>query len=535
MNFYQDNKAPPLPDYSPSEVKTTLISWRNLLREDLECLIYVKKCITNAVNKNGYDDMEQGRKIIKLIPKLEALCLKGIECINEFMKEINNENRDVEINAEKMYCKVETIRENYNKIVVNIQKMITTAPGIKDYVEIYLSKKTPTNEKGKELASLTSSPNQSCRNINKPSVNSPVLSEGNIKDNWVNKLYNDIELFQTMQAHKVKQNSTRQINQQQQNKKQTRNFNQLSLNQMNIENDNTAQSVRSFFRENPNHKQSKRRSLNLQDNIVQLKESQFKQSNSPKERVITTVVNNKSNNNEINTFCNSVVTTNITRAISKNSKQQSVQNKSNVHKGIYKKFYDEIKHIKSFIERLEREFRNHCIVSKEKENFENLKKENIKLMVDVSILKEDMIDVIKKYQELNSKIELLEKENKELKLHNENLMSLIKKSSKNEENVKENKNNFQQLEEFKAITLNLENLNKLMNEHISELSSHRAYENLQTHSTNNNNNNYALNSNSSRFNENTNSIYQISQPLYHTKSSSADKPTRYLIPKKSDY
>lgn len=67
------------------------------------------------------------------------------------------------------------------------------------------------------------------------------------------------------------------------------------------------------------------------------------------------------------------------------------ENKNNL------KFEEELYHIKNFVENLQLELKKHCLLSNEKEEFERIKKENIKLNSDVNILKDDMNELMKKY------------------------------------------------------------------------------------------------------------------------------------------
>ena len=115
MIDYDSKRANPLSSYTYNEITSSLSSWRDVLREELECLIYVK----NSVALSG---AQQSEKITQLIPKLEALCLKQIECINEFINEISTNDVVYQENTERIYTKVESIRDNYNKIIVSLYR-----------------------------------------------------------------------------------------------------------------------------------------------------------------------------------------------------------------------------------------------------------------------------------------------------------------------------------------------------------------------------------------------------------------------------
>ena len=97
------------------------------------------------------------------------------------------------------------------------------------------------------------------------------------------------------------------------------------------------------------------------------------------------------------------------------------------------KFQEELYHIKSFVENLQLELKKHCLLSNEKEEFERIKKENIKLNSDVNILKDDMNELMKKYNIINERINKLEGENEILKKQNKYLLDFINENNNNEE------------------------------------------------------------------------------------------------------
>jgi hypothetical protein len=73
--------------------------------------------------------------LLDIINKLENISLKEIECISEFLTDCENSNlHEVE---EKTFSKLEFIRDNYNKILLNIQKMISSSPFLLESRENY--------------------------------------------------------------------------------------------------------------------------------------------------------------------------------------------------------------------------------------------------------------------------------------------------------------------------------------------------------------------------------------------------------------
>ncbi len=104
------------------------------------------------------------------------------------------------------------------------------------------------------------------------------------------------------------------------------------------------------------------------------------------------------------------------------------------------KFQEELSHIKNFVEQLQLELKKHCLLSNEKNEFERIKKENIKLNSDVNILKDDMNELMKKYNIINERINKLEGENEILKQQNKYLLDFINENNNNEELNKINNN-----------------------------------------------------------------------------------------------
>ena len=89
------------------------------------------------------------------------------------------------------------------------------------------------------------------------------------------------------------------------------------------------------------------------------------------------------------------------------------------------KLTEEVEHIKNYCNELQRQFDNHCLIKNEKKEFENIKKENIKLTAEVSILKDDVAELMKKFSLINNKIDSMQQENNSLRMQNKNLLNFI--------------------------------------------------------------------------------------------------------------
>ena len=115
----------------------------------------------------------------------------------------------------------------------------------------------------------------------------------------------------------------------------------------------------------------------------------------------------------------------------RNNSQMSKNNNNFMRKDpnkeaiILGKLTEEIEHIKNYCNELQRQFDNHCLIKNEKKEFENIKKENIKLTAEVSILKDDVAELMKKFSLINNKIDSMQQENNSLRMQNKNLLNFI--------------------------------------------------------------------------------------------------------------
>ena len=202
------------------------------------------------------------------------------------------------------------------------------------------------------------------------------------------------------------------------------------------------------------------------------------------------------------------------------------------------KFQEELSHIKNFVEQLQLELKKHCLLSNEKEEFERIKKENIKLTSDVNILKDDVNDLMKKFQFVNDRINKLQGENEMLKEQNKYLLNFINQQNNIENEEIEEKipnqnlffNNFNSTNDMMfSNTIPQQSNNNKFGEQISEMS---VFNNLNTNSNhlNNNNsqnelkplNNYYSNYNNNKFNYNGNTNSNYSPSINNTNSNVTD-------------
>lgn len=523
MNDYDNKRAVPLTQYTYNSITKALNQWRNIIREELECLIYIKNNLqinqnnsnlqlnssSSSINSLNYQD-----KVTNLIPKLENSCLKQIECINDFLTEIKN--KKYKENSESIYNKVEAIRDNHNKLLVNIQKMLINIPILQQYVIKY--KETILRRSEDEQVIQTNSSEENKEDI------------GNEQYNMMrfNEHYEEEKKEMIKNVQKI--NNYHHLNNKRNNKQTKKDFNKEWIDKLNKDIEEINKKNKTMSAMNSNHKMKKHfdgNYLGLQHNCNKNKDNNKNDylSKNKSEYIITTMTcnnnNNKSNfngsfrkNTPNNSFYHAKSGTNIFQKRYNNSNSKS-KSKSPIQANkdkVIEQFKEEIKHIRSYCDNLEKEFKKHCLLSNEKKEFDYLKKENIKLIADVNILKEDVMDLLKKYQLISNKINHLEKENDVLKSQNQTLLNFISQqaSSKHNNNNNINTNNNcnslndlvfsnsllqtqqllpnqtetqQNISNYKVINNNLDNLSKVMNEQISELSA------FNLNNSNNNNNN----------------------------------------------
>jgi TolA-binding protein len=214
-----------------------------------------------------------------------------------------------------------------------------------------------------------------------------------------------------------------------------------------------------------------------------------------------------------------------------NNKNRSKSNFSKNSNETLEKMNDEFFHINNYLKELNLQIDNNCLYQKEKENFNFLKKENIKMLSDVSIMKDDIKDLILKFKNLNDKINEMQKQNEIIKNQNKNLINFIEN----------NKNN--QTENF--ITNESFNFNK-NNQIISNLSVFNNFQsknlNLNTYSdfsnnilnTNNFINNYENENENKNFENKNFNLIELNNninSILHKNNNNNNNEKRFLIKK----
>ena len=155
---------------------------------------------------------------------------------------------------------------------------------------------------------------------------------------------------------------------------------------------------------------------------------------------------------------------------------------------IINKLTQEVEHIKNYCTELQRQFDNHCLIKNEKKEFDNIKKENIKLTAEVSILKDDVAQLMKKFSIINNKIDSMQQENNNLKIQNKNLLNFISIMSNNSNNGIKRLNSFNMNQISNNTLLNINNNNQTNQDLFSKNSNNESMNiiNLINNKSNNN-------------------------------------------------
>ena len=123
------------------EIKNILKNLRLNISEEIKCLSFIKQKIEKNYEINKEDNFEINQKLKKkysqILIKLNELCVEEINYISETLiildkkiKENTNENDFENIKDSIIYNKINLTLSNYNKIVDNINKTLSSLPYI---------------------------------------------------------------------------------------------------------------------------------------------------------------------------------------------------------------------------------------------------------------------------------------------------------------------------------------------------------------------------------------------------------------------
>lgn len=159
-DIFKINLEPNIDYYNTNltEIKQKLNTWRLNIYEEIKCILFIKNKI-ELHDKNNKDEGDEEveeieiddkikEKYSKIFNKLEELCIQQINLISESIVDINEiiaKNRNEELknkedNEEEnmlLYDKINFTLNNYNKIIDNINKTISSLPYILNLYLMY--------------------------------------------------------------------------------------------------------------------------------------------------------------------------------------------------------------------------------------------------------------------------------------------------------------------------------------------------------------------------------------------------------------
>ena len=139
-----------------SQIKNILKNLRLNISEEIKCLSFIKQNIDKnyEINKVNIEMSKKlKKKYIQILIKLNELCLEEINYISETIIILNkkmNENtnvNDFENNKDdNIYNKINLTVSNYNKIVDNINKTLSSLPYIFNLYLLYYKTEDEENK-----------------------------------------------------------------------------------------------------------------------------------------------------------------------------------------------------------------------------------------------------------------------------------------------------------------------------------------------------------------------------------------------------
>jgi len=159
-DIFKINLEPNIDYYNTNltEIKQKLNTWRLNISEEIKCILFINNKI-DLHDKNNKDEGDEEveeieiddkikEKYSKIFNKLEELCIQQINLISESIVDINEiiaKNRNEELknkedNEEEnmlLYDKINFTLNNYNKIIDNINKTISSLPYILNLYLMY--------------------------------------------------------------------------------------------------------------------------------------------------------------------------------------------------------------------------------------------------------------------------------------------------------------------------------------------------------------------------------------------------------------
>lgn len=383
MDEYYMKYARPLQNIGITETKANLMNWKSNLKDELEGLLYLRETINNDQTLNVENTIKT--KISDIICKLENIITKEVEGISMFMQELDRNK--TEVIDDKIYSKLEVFRDNYNKILLNIHKMISSTPNIMTHSEKYQKMKQGFSVKAENAKTREYKENRSDANTPKlaklPASNQTFIDKSRST------------------AHPQLNSASRQS---------------ASSNNLLITENNKS------FETNPN--QALRKDQYMVDKELSIIESAFRsKSNTKNENInlFSSASTDKKSLGKIKTADKKV------SSVTERSKR--VDGKPNTNSKMSNSFNElsrEVSIIRDYLEKIEQQLSNSKGPEISKSAIIKLREDHVKLMTDVKIMNQDIKELTDIIDSFRSKLDCLEDENTNLKQKNEFLIHLLR-------------------------------------------------------------------------------------------------------------
>lgn len=425
MEDYYQNYARPITKICVKEVNLRLIEWKNSLKNELQGLIFLRKTINNESQKT---DNKVKKKVTEIINKLEGIILNEVDNISGLIFEIERE-RIMQV-ENKLYVKFELIRDNYNKIMLNIHKMKSFSPDFSSKIENMRKNNQINNDNtGKTVLSNKNNLNN-CDDLKVNYKPYPINSNNNsVKHlNYNNTDNNSIspEKFNNLTSNNSKNlnNITsydvdNEINNLESRINQMKNNNTKNTNKADINNTTRNRTTKSQTPElSRTNKASSTNFTGCSTNRGQSNATNIKTSENTNYKADSKTKRLKKDNSAL-----SLNKTFVKSNYYNNTDNNAVGSNNN-------KFYllnQELSNLKSYVEKLDSTVKESLpIIEIDKESFLKFKEDYFKLLADYNIMKNDLVELNQNFQSLKEKEKKVEKENNQLRQYNNNLLTVIK-------------------------------------------------------------------------------------------------------------
>lgn len=394
--------ARPLSNFCIKELRQKLLEWKNSLRDELQGLKLLRSNINKNQGKIKRNEELFKSKITELINRFENVILNELETITSIYYEIER-NNEIEVNS-KIYVKFELLRENYNKIMMNINRLLIFSNGnnnVKNSVfdKINSNELKTKLEKNKEAFDN----NQIKDNFHEILSKSPVITHRNYDESKTPKQY-DIDYDISYNTHRMESKSNVKTSKANGNIENTYNVdNELKEIEERINNMKTKTNVEKTNKSKTNSKTSK---------INNLKNSRLKFAKTKKD-----ITSSKGQNVSYSNMTNK---SNIMNTKINSNSDNKIQSKSN--------FYElnkEIEIIKNYVFDLKQKVNESTPIDFKKDNYLYLKDNYLKLKNDKEIMRRDLDDLSASFKKIENNNYNLTKENADLKNYNELLLTFI--------------------------------------------------------------------------------------------------------------